>query len=158
MRSPQTVMTATMWKRKVKGQANPMSTTTTCQRYIMEPDCEEHTLLFDLIVEMLQYEPSERITLKDALQHQFFKKCYSEQRARSHSLSRWGWWGQQQRQKTPTQDATNFTTIHDEELSRHSNTYCRCIIPTTANLMMTLLSDLQTYPLLQLPTPSSFWW
>ncbi|KAJ8921798.1 hypothetical protein NQ315_008427 [Exocentrus adspersus] len=61
-----------------------------------EPD---HNHLFDLVSKMLEYEPSERITLKEALQHPFFEKIASHQllgehgagdtrRERSLSLSR----------------------------------------------------------------------
>lgn len=32
----------------------------------------EHELLFDLIHRMLEYDPAERITLKEALKHPFF--------------------------------------------------------------------------------------
>ena len=35
-------------------------------------DLEEHKLLFDLIEKMLRYEPSERISLNEALRHPFF--------------------------------------------------------------------------------------
>nr|CAH7742381.1 unnamed protein product [Callosobruchus chinensis] len=40
----------------------------------------EHNYLFDLIFKMLDYEPSERITLKEALQHPFFDKIPPHQR------------------------------------------------------------------------------
>nr|CAI5853657.1 unnamed protein product [Callosobruchus analis] len=40
----------------------------------------EHNYLFDLIFKMLEYEPSERITLKEALQHPFFDKIPPHQR------------------------------------------------------------------------------
>lgn len=40
----------------------------------MQSENEEHRELFDLIIRMLQYEPSQRITLEDALMHPFFKK------------------------------------------------------------------------------------
>lgn len=66
-----------------------MSATATCQRYIMEPNNEDHGLLFDLIWKMLRYDPLARVTLKEALKDPFFKKsCYLGGRARSHSLSR----------------------------------------------------------------------
>ncbi|KAG5893632.1 hypothetical protein JTB14_015071 [Gonioctena quinquepunctata] len=41
-------------------------------RYKQSED-PEHNALFDLISKMLKYEPTERITLKEALQHSFFK-------------------------------------------------------------------------------------
>ena len=64
---------------------------------------EEHRQLFDLIQKMLEYEPAQRITLKDALAHPFFDSLPVSQRLpdpraggdaqqtheRSHSLSRW---------------------------------------------------------------------
>nr|XP_023025325.1 probable dual specificity protein kinase madd-3 isoform X1 [Leptinotarsa decemlineata] len=59
-----------------------------------EPD---HNALFDLIFKMLEYEPSERITLKESLQHPFFEKIAPHQRLgelgagdtrRNRSLSR----------------------------------------------------------------------
>ncbi|KAL6439141.1 hypothetical protein ACFW04_003833 [Cataglyphis niger] len=70
-------------------------------RYMLSDD-EEHRQLFDLIQRMLEYEPSQRITLKDALTHPFFDALPASQRLpdpraagdsqqsheRSHSLSR----------------------------------------------------------------------
>ncbi|XP_029673927.1 dual specificity protein kinase CLK2 isoform X2 [Formica exsecta] len=70
-------------------------------RYMLSDD-EEHRQLFDLVQRMLEYEPSQRITLKDALTHQFFDALPASQRLpdpraagdsqqpheRSHSLSR----------------------------------------------------------------------
>jgi len=41
------------------------------QRY-MKKDDDETRSLFDLISRMLEYDPVERITLKEALSHQFF--------------------------------------------------------------------------------------
>ncbi|XP_023223737.1 dual specificity protein kinase CLK2-like isoform X4 [Centruroides sculpturatus] len=70
------------------------------QRYMMSDD-EDHQQLFDLISQMLQYEPSQRISLDDAMSHSFFSKLPNslklheldkrkeiENRERSHSLSR----------------------------------------------------------------------
>ncbi|XP_043601270.1 serine/threonine-protein kinase Doa isoform X2 [Bombus pyrosoma] len=68
----------------------------------MLSDDEEHRQLFDLVQKMLEYEPSQRITLKDALAHSFFDALPAHQRLpdlraagdsqqsheRSHSLSR----------------------------------------------------------------------
>ncbi|XP_053976852.1 serine/threonine-protein kinase Doa isoform X1 [Hylaeus volcanicus] len=65
-------------------------------------DNEEHRQLFDLIQKMLEYEPAQRIVLKDALTHPFFDALPANQRLpdlraagdsqqtheRSHSLSR----------------------------------------------------------------------
>lgn len=61
----------------------------------------EHAQLFDLIVRMLEYEPSQRITLAEAMRHPFYDKLPMSQRLgtasnngsadsreRSHSLSR----------------------------------------------------------------------
>ncbi|KAL5283412.1 CLK2 family protein [Megaselia abdita] len=72
-------------------------------RYLMS-DSDEHYQLFDLIKKMLDYEPSQRITLGDALRHPFFDSIPlhqrlgdtngvkipsgSSSRERSHSLSR----------------------------------------------------------------------
>ncbi|GFQ69538.1 hypothetical protein TNCT_530841, partial [Trichonephila clavata] len=65
-------------------------------RYIPVDD-EEHRLLYELISRMLEYEPSQRITLQEALDHPFFNKLPTEQKLhkldqegkeRSHSLSR----------------------------------------------------------------------
>nr|XP_014287022.1 serine/threonine-protein kinase Doa isoform X6 [Halyomorpha halys] len=60
-------------------------------RYQQSED-EDHRQLFDLIARMLEYEPTERITLGEALRHPFFDKIPDEQRLpareRSHSLSR----------------------------------------------------------------------
>uniref|UniRef100_A0A1B6IP48 dual-specificity kinase n=1 Tax=Homalodisca liturata TaxID=320908 RepID=A0A1B6IP48_9HEMI len=57
-------------------------------------DDEDHRQLFDLISRMLEYDPTERITLAEALRHPFFEKIQPVQRLgsssteRSHSLSR----------------------------------------------------------------------
>ncbi|XP_047998221.1 probable myosin light chain kinase DDB_G0279831 isoform X2 [Leguminivora glycinivorella] len=68
-----------------------------------QSNSEEHRQLFDLITRMLDYEPSQRISLRDALKHPFFAKLPAHQklgsdraragaaagsRERSHSLSR----------------------------------------------------------------------
>lgn len=34
----------------------------------------EHTQLFDLVLRMLEYEPAQRVTLREALNHPFFDK------------------------------------------------------------------------------------
>ncbi|XP_045535193.1 dual specificity protein kinase CLK2 isoform X4 [Papilio machaon] len=68
----------------------------------MQSNNEEHRQLFELIARMLEYEPAQRITLREALAHPFFSKlphhqrlgndrarCNGESsRERSHSLSR----------------------------------------------------------------------
>ncbi|XP_033221930.1 dual specificity protein kinase CLK2 isoform X2 [Belonocnema kinseyi] len=70
-------------------------------RYLLSED-EDHKQLFDLVQQMLNYDPSQRITLKDALTHPFFDALPTSQRfpdpraagdsqqshERSHSLSR----------------------------------------------------------------------
>lgn len=70
-------------------------------RYLLSEE-DEHKQLFDLIQRMLEYEPSQRITLKDSLSHPFFDllpaswklnepRTGSESQQtheRSHSLSR----------------------------------------------------------------------
>ncbi|KAM3967088.1 CDC like kinase darkener of apricot isoform 2-T2 [Aphomia sociella] len=48
-------------------------------RYL-QSNSEEHRQLFDLIARMLEYEPSQRITLRDALKHPFFSKLPPHQR------------------------------------------------------------------------------
>lgn len=48
------------------------------QRY-KQNDETEHTQLFDLILRMLEYEPSQRVTLREALQHPFFDKIPTQQ-------------------------------------------------------------------------------
>ncbi|XP_049870623.1 uncharacterized protein LOC126370036 isoform X3 [Pectinophora gossypiella] len=71
-----------------------------------QSNSEEHRQLFDLVARMLDYEPAQRITLRDALKHPFFSKLPAHQRLgndrgrcpgsgsgsasreRSHSLSR----------------------------------------------------------------------
>lgn len=45
-----------------------------------QSDESEHNYLFDLVFKMLDYDPSERITLKEALNHQFFDKIPAHQR------------------------------------------------------------------------------
>lgn len=69
------------------------------RRYLLSDD-EDHRQLFELVSQMLEYEPSQRITLSDALKHPFFEKLppefklnltdkkNSSSRERSHSLSR----------------------------------------------------------------------
>lgn len=69
----------------------------------MLSDEGDHRQLFNLIQHMLEYEPTERITLEDALTHPFFDALPASQRIsdaraggdaqttpheRSHSLSR----------------------------------------------------------------------
>lgn len=49
------------------------------QRYKQNDD-PEHNYLFDLIFKMLEFEPADRITLKEALAHPFFDKIPSNQR------------------------------------------------------------------------------
>ncbi|XP_066268950.1 dual specificity protein kinase CLK2-like isoform X1 [Branchiostoma lanceolatum] len=61
------------------------------RRYMLVND-KEHEELFDLISQMLTYDPSKRITLSEALSHPFFALLAPEQRLgrreHSHSLSR----------------------------------------------------------------------
>lgn len=67
------------------------------QRYMLS-DSDEHRQLFDLIEKMLEYDPQHRMTAEESLKHTFFDKlpadkkdleiAKSEERARSHSLSR----------------------------------------------------------------------
>ncbi|KAG8193040.1 hypothetical protein JTE90_028153 [Oedothorax gibbosus] len=69
------------------------------KRYI-PVDEDEHRLLYELVARMLEYEPSQRITLEEALDHPFFDKLSPEIRLhksqetttdtkeRAHSLSR----------------------------------------------------------------------
>ncbi|XP_071055752.1 serine/threonine-protein kinase Doa isoform X1 [Onthophagus taurus] len=59
--------------RYVKDNCKPLS------RY-KQVDSNDHEQLFDLIYKMLEYEPSQRITLKEALVHPFFAKIPSHQR------------------------------------------------------------------------------
>lgn len=49
------------------------------QRY-KQSDDNDHTQLFDLILRMLDYEPSQRITLREAMCHPFFDKILPHQR------------------------------------------------------------------------------
>jgi len=51
----------------------------------MKTDDEDTRSLFDLISRMLEYEPSQRITLSEALRHPFFDKIPMHQRLRLHS-------------------------------------------------------------------------
>nr|XP_023024244.1 dual specificity protein kinase CLK2-like [Leptinotarsa decemlineata] len=52
-----------------------------CKPIMRYKQCDEpeHNSLLDLICKMLKYEPSERITLKDALQHPFFRNVAHQQ-------------------------------------------------------------------------------
>uniref|UniRef100_A0A224YJE0 dual-specificity kinase n=1 Tax=Rhipicephalus zambeziensis TaxID=60191 RepID=A0A224YJE0_9ACAR len=71
--------------RYVKENCKPL------QRY-MSMDDEASRQLFHLISQMLAYEPSQRITLREALDHPFFEPLPEEAKlhlhARDHSLSR----------------------------------------------------------------------
>lgn len=49
------------------------------QRYKQSDDLD-HNQLFDLIYKMLEYEPCQRITLREALNHPFFDKIPPHQR------------------------------------------------------------------------------
>lgn len=67
------------------------------QRY-MRGDSDDHRQLFDLISQMLEYDPEHRITMEDVMKHPYFDKLTPEEkgeaqkngeaRERSHSLSR----------------------------------------------------------------------
>ncbi|KAF5270381.1 hypothetical protein FQR65_LT05569 [Abscondita terminalis] len=52
-----------------------------------QSDDSDHTHLFNLILLMLEYEPSQRITLRDALTHSFFDKIPAHQRLGEHQGS-----------------------------------------------------------------------
>ncbi|KAI4460324.1 serine/threonine-protein kinase doa-related [Holotrichia oblita] len=45
-----------------------------------QSDDTDHGLLFDLIARMLEYDPSQRITLKEAMLHPFYEKIAAHQR------------------------------------------------------------------------------
>ena len=69
------------------------------QRY-MSADSSDHRQLFDLIERMLEYDPSDRIALVDAIRHPYYAKLAASatgknsdaesdsSRDRSHSISR----------------------------------------------------------------------
>ncbi|XP_051170306.1 dual specificity protein kinase CLK2 isoform X1 [Leptopilina boulardi] len=81
--------------RYVRDNCKPLN------RYILSEE-DDHRQLFDLIQQMLIYDPSQRITLKDSLNHPFFDALPASQKLidlraagdsqqtheRSHSLSR----------------------------------------------------------------------
>uniref|UniRef100_A0A8D8X1D8 Serine/threonine-protein kinase Doa n=1 Tax=Cacopsylla melanoneura TaxID=428564 RepID=A0A8D8X1D8_9HEMI len=85
------------WDEKSTGGRYVRENCKPLHRY-MQADDEEHRHLFDLISKMLEYEPSERIVLSEALRHPFFDKLPPTVRVhtqsdtqstpRSHSLSR----------------------------------------------------------------------
>lgn len=89
------------WKAKREDVAFVRENCLPLPRYI-QGDSEEHKQLFDLIEKLLEYDPQHRITLKDAIKHNFFDILTAEQkissghpvidnppnRPRSHSLSR----------------------------------------------------------------------
>ena len=64
----------------------------------MRGDNEDHRHLFDLISQMLEYDPQYRIQMPDVMKHPYFDKLTPEERGddpkngeareRSHSLSR----------------------------------------------------------------------
>lgn len=64
------------------------------QRYLLS-EAEEHHQLFDLIESMLEYEPSKRLPLSDALKHPFFENVGFSEATSSKSwegnrdISRW---------------------------------------------------------------------
>lgn len=49
------------------------------QRYMQSNDAE-HRELFDLVQRMLEYEPSQRITLAESLKHPYFERLPQHQR------------------------------------------------------------------------------
>lgn len=49
------------------------------QRYKQTED-SDHNQLFELISKMLEYEPTQRISLKEAMLHPFFEKIPPHQR------------------------------------------------------------------------------
>lgn len=49
------------------------------QKYMLS-DTEDHRLLFDLIRQMLEYDVSYRVSLKESLRHPFFRKLFSNPR------------------------------------------------------------------------------
>ncbi|XP_043936145.1 dual specificity protein kinase CLK2 isoform X3 [Protopterus annectens] len=57
------------------------------QRYMLH-DTGDHHQLFDLLERMLEYEPSKRITLQEAIKHPFFNLLRVEQCLRSWDCSR----------------------------------------------------------------------
>jgi serine/threonine protein kinase len=71
------------------------------QRYMKDPESEDHQQLFDLVEKLLAYEASSRYSLRQAMRHPFFRKLNgaedflrgasshsSSSERRSHSLSR----------------------------------------------------------------------
>ncbi|XP_077319917.1 LOW QUALITY PROTEIN: dual specificity protein kinase CLK2 [Lithobates pipiens] len=54
------------------------------KRYMLNDSSEEHCQLFDLIGGMLEYEPSKRLSLSEALKHPFFSPLKSD-----HNLKHW---------------------------------------------------------------------
>ncbi|XP_046738564.1 dual specificity protein kinase CLK2 isoform X6 [Diprion similis] len=90
------------WDEKSSGGRYVRDNCKPLHRYLLTED-KDHVLLFNLIEKMLEYEPTQRITLKDALSHPFFDALPASQRLpdvratgdnsvptheRSHSLSR----------------------------------------------------------------------
>lgn len=57
------------------------------QRYL-NSEAEDHHRLFDLIESMLEYEPSKRITLAEALKHPFFDMLEMEPSTKMWDSSR----------------------------------------------------------------------
>ncbi|WAR16294.1 CLK2-like protein [Mya arenaria] len=55
-------------------------------RYMKDPNSTDHQELFDLIDKLLMYEPSERLTFKQALRHPFLAPYYVSERDRSSLL------------------------------------------------------------------------
>ncbi|XP_017463547.1 PREDICTED: dual specificity protein kinase CLK2-like, partial [Rhagoletis zephyria] len=49
-------------------------------RYITVPENDDHRQLFDLISRLLEYDPSSRMSLAEALDHPFFRKLAPELR------------------------------------------------------------------------------
>jgi CDC-like kinase len=49
-----------------------------------QSDESDHNQLFDLVYKMLEYEPSQRITLKEAMLHPFFDKISAHHRLGEH--------------------------------------------------------------------------
>jgi serine/threonine protein kinase len=55
------------------------------QRYMREPENEEHQEFFDLVNLMLTYDPSERIILRQSLRHPFLAPYFKSDRVGSPS-------------------------------------------------------------------------
>ncbi|CAI9544865.1 unnamed protein product [Staurois parvus] len=79
--------TAGSWEEScphTAGPTCPLLSPSLLKKYMLNNSNDEHQQLFDLIEGMLEYEPSKRMSLSDAVKHPFFSPLKSD-----HALKHW---------------------------------------------------------------------